>query len=231
MFKETDSKNCTNCPFNAMAFKFLSTDELDLVNRSRHEVAYKPGEIIFKQNSAYTHVVSFNNGLAKIYLEGYNGKQLIIRLVKANEFIASPGLNPNSKHYYSISAVEHSTVCFLETSVIKMIFKQNHVFQEMLMRDIHGYYSKTLEKLINLNQKHRHGRIAEALVYLADDIYGSDSFKLSISKKELADMAGISTESSFRILKELHDHGSIQINKKDVNIIDKNYLLQLSEIG
>lgn len=231
MFKDTDIKNCITCPFNAKAFKFLNKEELDLVNKNRHEVAYKPGEIIFKQHSAYTHVVSFSSGLAKIYLEGNNGKQLIIRLVKSNEFIASPGLNPNSKHYYSIAAIEHSTVCFLETSVIKMIFKQNHVFQEMLMRDIHGYYSKTLEKLININQKQRHGRIAEALLYLSEDIYGADSFKLGITKKELADMAGISTESSFRILKDLHDQGSIQINKKEVSIVDKDYLIQLSENG
>lgn len=231
MYKEVDGNNCATCPFNAKAFKFLSQEELKLVNENRHEVAYKPGETIFKQNSAYTHVVSFSQGLAKIYLEGYNNKNLIIRLVKPSEFIASPGLNPHSKHYYSIAAIEPSVVCFLETNVIKTIFKQNHVFQEMLMRDIHGYYSKTLQKLINLNQKHRHGRIAEALLYLADDIYGSDDFTLTITKKELADMAGISTESSFRILKELHDHGSIQIEKKDVKIMDKDYLAQLSEIG
>lgn len=231
MFKETDIKDCTTCPFNAKAFKFLTKEELELVNKNRHEVAYKPGEIIFKQNSAYTHVVSFNRGLAKIYLEGYNGKQLIIRLVKPNEFIASPGLNPNSKHYYSISALEQSTVCFLETSVIKMIFKQNHIFQEMLMRDIHSYYSKTLQKLININQKHRHGRIAEALIYLSEEIYESEDFSLTISKRELADMAGISTESSFRILKELHDQGSIRIQKKHVEILDKGYLQQLSETG
>jgi CRP/FNR family transcriptional regulator len=231
MFKDTNSKNCTACPFHAKSFEFLTKEELDVVNRNRHEVIYKPGEIIFKQNSAYTHVVSFSRGLAKIYLEGYNGKQLILRLVKPSEFIASPGLNPNSKHYYSISALEHSTVCFLETSVIKMIFKQNHVFQEMLMRDIHSYYSKTLQKLININQKHRHGRIAEALLYLSEEIYESDSFALTISKKELADMAGISTESSFRILKELHDHGSIRMLKKRIEIMDKNYLHQLSETG
>ena len=112
-----------------------------------------------------------------------------------------------------------------------MIFKQNHVFQEMLMRDIHSYYSKTLQKLININQKHRHGRIAEALLYLSEEIYESDSFTLSITKKELADMAGISTESSFRILKELHNQGCIQIAKKDVEIVDMNYLRQLSEVG
>ena len=231
MFKETDRIHCATCPFNSKSFKFLTKDEMDIVNKNRHEVTYKPGEIIFKQNSAYTHVVSFNRGLAKIYLEGFNGKQLIIRLVRPNEFIASPGLNPNSKHYYSISAIEHTTVCFLETSVIKMIFKQNHIFQEMLMRDIHSYYSKTLQKLININQKNRHGRIAEALLYLSEEIYESDSFTLSITKKELADMAGISTESSFRILKELHNQGCIRVAKKDVEIVDMNYLRQLSEVG
>ncbi len=231
MFKEDLDKNCTHCPFKAKAFSFLTHDELELVNKNKHEVLYKPGETIFKQGAAYTHVVSFNNGLGKIYLEGYNGKQLIIRLVKPNEFIASPGLSGNNGHYYSISAIVPTTVCFLDINVIRMIFKQNHVFSEMLMRDIHSHYSQTLQKLINLNQKHRHGRIAEALLYLSDDIYGSDEFTLTITKKELADMAGISTESSFRILKELNDHGTISINKKDIKILDKTYLNQLSEIG
>ncbi len=231
MFKESSSRNCVNCPFNARSFKFLTEDELELVNKSRQEVQYKPGETIFKQGSASTHVVSFNSGLAKIYLDGYNNKQLIIRLVKPSEFIASPGLSTSKGHYYSISAIEPSKVCFLDVSVIRMIFKQNHVFSEMLMRDIHGHYSKTLQKLININQKHRHGRIAEALLYLSEEIYESDAFKLSITKKELADMAGISTESSFRILKELNDQGSIQINKKDIEILDKDYLIQLSDVG
>ncbi len=201
MFKENLAKNCVVCPFKAKAFSLLTNDELDLINKNKHEVLYKPGETIFKQGAAYTHVVSFSNGLSKIYLEGYNGKQLIIRLIKPNEFIASPGLSGNTGHYYSISAIEPTNVCFLEISVIRMIFKQNHVFSEMLMRDIHAHYSQTLQKLINLNQKHRHGRIAEALLYLSDEIYGSDEFSLTITKKELADMAGISTESSFRILK------------------------------
>jgi len=76
-----------------------------------------------------------------------------------------------------------------------------------------------------------HGRISEALLYLADDIYETDSFTLSITKKELADMAGISTESSSRILKELHEQGSIRIDKKQIEVVDKKYLQQLSEIG
>ncbi len=231
MFKENQSLNCINCLFHANSFKYLTEEELEIVNKHRFEVNYKPGEGIFKQGTACTHVVSFNSGLAKIYLEGYNNKQLIIRLVKTGEFIASPGLISSNHHYYSISAIEPSKVCFIETNIIKSIFKQNHLFGEMLMRDIHSYYSKTLQKLINLNQKHMHGRISETLLYLADEIYKTDSFTLSITKKELADMAGISTESSSRILKELHEQGSIRIDKKRIEMVNKKYLKQLSEIG
>lgn len=229
MFKENKDLTCVECMFHSKSFKFLSQDELEIVDKHRFEVKYKPGEGIFKQGTASTHVVSFNSGLAKIYLEGYNNKQLIIRLIKPGEFIASPGLVSNNLHYYSISAIEPSTVCFIETDVIKSIFKRNHVFGEMLMRDIHSYYSKTLQKLINLNQKHRLGRIAEALIYLSEDIYESDIFSLTITKKELADMAGISTESSFRILRELHDEGNIKIDKKRIEILKKDKLVQMSE--
>lgn len=231
MYKESNKRNSENGIFDSPSFNFLSDEELNSLENNRSEVVYNPGEIIFKQGSASTHVVLFISGLAKIYLEGYNKKNLIVRLVKPNEFIASPGLSTANKHSYSISAVERSTVCFIETSVFRQLFKNNHPFGENLMREMHRNYTKTLQKLINLNQKHRLGRISEALLYLAEEIYESESFELTLSKKELADMTGMSSESSFRILKELNDDGKISMDKKKIAILDKNYLLQMSEVG
>jgi len=231
MYKETNKRNSNNGIFGSPSFNFLSDEELKLLENNRSEVEYNPGEIIFKQGSASTHVVLFIAGLAKIYLEGYNKKNLIVRLVKPNEFIASPGLSTSNQHSYSICAVESSTVCFIETSVFRQLFKNNHPFGENLMREMHRNYAKTLQKLINLNQKHRLGRISEALLYLAEEIYESETFELTLSKKELADMTGMSSESSFRILKELNDDGKINIDKKKVAILDKSYLQQMSEVG
>ena len=231
MFRETNKRGSGNGIFVSSPFNFLSDEELKLIENTRNDVVYNPGEIIFKQGSASTHVVFFISGLAKIYLEGYNKKNLIVRLVKPNEFLASPGLSTANKHYYSISAVELSTVSFIETSVFRQLFKNNHSFGENLMREMHRNYSQTLQKLINLNQKHRLGRISEALLYLAEEIYESDTFKLTLSKKELADMTGMSTESSFRILKELNEEEKISIDKKKIAILDKKYLQRMSEVG
>lgn len=231
MFKENNIGSGSDKVMEAPSFKLLSQDELELINSHRYEVTYRKGETIFKQGSACTHIIAFNSGLAKIYLEGYNKKNLIVRLVKPGEFIASPGLNTTDKHYYSINAVEKSCVSFIETSIFKSIFKRNHGFADSLMREIHRNYSKTLQKLINLNQKHRMGRITEALIYLSEEIYSADSFELTLTKKELADMTGMSTESSFRILKELQEGNKIELNKKNVKILEKDYLIQMSEIG
>jgi len=231
MFKEKDNTRSGNGIFKSSSFSFLSDDELNLLENNRSEVIYNPGEIIFKQGSASTHVVLFISGLAKIYLEGYNKKNLIVRLVKPNEFIASPGLSTANKHSYSISAGTSINSYSHETSVFRQLFKNNHPFGENLMREMHRNYSQTLQKLINLNQKHRLGRISEALLYLSEEIYLSDEFELTLSKKELADMTGMSTESSFRILKELNDEGKINIDKKKIKILDKDYLHQMSEVG
>jgi CRP/FNR family transcriptional regulator len=231
MFVDYKDQNCSKCRCKAPSFKFLSESEINLIEENRKEVVYKSGEVIFKQGTANTHVISFNSGLAKIYLEGYNKKNLIVRLVKANEFIASPGLSTENKHFYSISAIEPSTVCFIETMVFRQLFKNNQTFAENLMRDIHQNYSKTLQKLINLNQKHRLGRMSEALLYLAEEIYEADIFELPLTKKELADMTGMSTESSFRILKELNEEEKIKINKRQIEILNKDYLRQMSDVG
>ena len=96
MALQLNSIHCIDCCRKSPIFELLRPKELKLIDDNRHEVVYNPGETIFKQGTACTHVLSFTSGLAKIHMAGLNGKNLIIRLIKPIEFITGAGLFTNN---------------------------------------------------------------------------------------------------------------------------------------
>lgn len=223
--------SCVHCNRKSSLFEFLTREELELFNAHRHEVVYKPGETIFKQGTASTHAMSFVEGMAKMHIQGKNNNDLIIRLVNPVEFISGPGLYTRNRHHYSVTAVTLSHVCFIENNVFKKVLAQNTNFSEAFIRNTQEGLILSLDKLTSLHQKNQTGQLAEAILYLHNSIYKANPFTLTISKTELAELAGISQGSAYRILNQFHTDGLIQSIGDSIHILDTGLLEQVSENG
>jgi CRP/FNR family transcriptional regulator len=209
----------------------LSIEELEQINRDRHEVIYKPGETIFKQNSPLTHVMSMNRGLAKMYIQGGDNRDFILRIVKPVEFVAGVGLFLDNKHHYTLSAIDEVEICLIDSITFKQILKSNPAFNEAYIHHIHYNIADSLKKMISINQKNTKGRFAESILYLSDEIYQSDSFKTHLTKIELSELAGISRESAFKIMNELHTAMIVNFDGNEIHILNRPLLLKISEKG
>ena len=75
------------------------------------------------------------------------------------------------------------------------------------------------------------GRIADTLLYLNGlKAENPEIFQL-LSRKDLADFAGISTESCVKLLKNFEKDGLIELNEKDIVIVNQKGLLEISKKG
>jgi CRP/FNR family transcriptional regulator len=54
---------------------------------------------------------------------------------------------------------------------------------------------------------------------------------MTISRQELSDLAGMSKESSIRILKEFKDEGIVAVNGNSIHILKPEQLQQIRETG
>jgi CRP-like cAMP-binding protein len=75
------------------------------------------------------------------------------------------------------------------------------------------------------------GRMADALLYI-DSLKNekAEIFQL-LSRKDLADFAGISTESTVKLLKMFEKDGLIMLNEKDLRIVKYDALREISRKG
>jgi CRP/FNR family transcriptional regulator len=212
-------------------FSLLSNDELKLLNEDRFEVSYKAGEMIFKQGSASTHVLMITTGMAKLHLEGASGKSLLLKIAKPVEMFGGPGTLMDHRNYYSATSIVDSTVCFVNTQNFKACIRSNPDFAEKFIEYINLNAIFTFGRFVDLTQKQMPGRVADALIYLSEQIFETNPFNVSLSRQDLADMTSLSKESFIRILKEFKDEGIIKMNGDFMEIIKMDSLKKISLVG
>ena len=230
-YLEKSAVHCISCELKSALFSLLTDEELEKVNQNRFHVVFKPGETIRKQGTSMTHVISVNTGLAKLYLEGIEHRNAILRLVKPSNFIGGPGIYLDLMHHYTVTALIESSVCFIDIHVFKEIIKQNSLFAQEFMKDFSRNTLAVYNRLIYLTQKQMPGRMADTLLYLFNDIFQSSKFPMLVSKQDLADLSAMSKDSAVKVLREFQNDGIIRITDHEMELLDPGSLNKISKIG
>lgn len=231
MYSENHISSCEACNKCWSNFVHLSKDERELVNKHRYEASFNPSEIIIKQGSPSSNAIFLITGIAKVYMEGYSGRNLIINLAEHSTLLAGPGVHVNSRYCYSVAAITHVQACFISFDVIRTIISGNPGFAVGFIEDLSAKAFLMHNKVLNLTQKKMHGRLAEALLYFADNIFHSDDYDMILTRQELGEMTNMAKESVVRILGELEDEKIIHATPRTVKILNREKLHVISEKG
>jgi CRP/FNR family transcriptional regulator len=212
-------------------FNSLTKEEHDVMNRNKTEVDFKTGETIYKQGTASNYLIFLLDGMAKVLIEGDHDKNLILRLVKPFQILDFPALFDDNMLFRSSVAVMDSRACLIDIDVFKTIVFSNKKYVPLLFKHMNQSQKYYSTRLINLIYKNMEARIADALLYLVNEVYYSRVFTLTISRKDLAELAGMSKESTSRILSQLKEQEILRIKGKNIEVIDKKHLEYLSQVG
>lgn len=231
MAKFSKEEHCSCCNLKFNIFRFLKEDELELVNKDRFEVNFHKGETMFKQGGPLTHIACLTSGMAKVYIEGENGKNIILKILKPGEMVGGPGFQVDNRHHFSVSAINDAKACFIDIQAFESAVRNNSRFSLELLKHVNESTIRLYNKLQNLTQKQMHGRIADVLLYLANNIYINAKFETTLSRQDLADMSGMTKESSIRILKDLKDDKLINFDGNNFHLLNPSQLAIISKTG
>lgn len=224
------AEHCKTCHLNLNLLKYLNEEEVFAFNKARSEVSFNFGENIIKQGAPLTYIACINKGFAKIYLEG-NEKNLLLKILKPGDFVGGPGLLTDNRNHYSVVAITPVTACLIETDVFYDKLKSNNEFAVAMIRRNNEQTIKNFQMLLNLTQKHMHGRLADVFLYLSKEIYQQNPFTTTLSRQDISDLAALSKETTIRIMKEFRDSGLIQVKGNTFEIFDVEGLKRISNNG
>lgn len=223
--------SCEDCNERSPLFSLLNGEELKIMNTNRFEVVFNTGENIVKQGTSASHMIMITRGMAKLYLEGFDKKNLLLELISPWKLFGGPGLFTDYRYHYSVSALTETSACFIATENVRRVMRLNPDFAETLLKHCSLNGVSNFQRLISLTQKQMHGRLADVLLYLSEKVYFSTHFSLNITRQEIGEMSNMTKESATRILKEFEHAAIIKLDTKNITLLDVEKLKQLSLHG
>ncbi len=222
--------NCKTCPFKSSATKVLSDDEFEILDKNRAMVTFKKGDLIFKQGALSTNVAYLRTGIVKIHMQGPS-KEKILRIVKAPSYFGIPTTFGNKINKYSATAIEETTVCFIDSNLFRNFIFKNGKFAYEIIVELCENELQDYERYANQSQKQVPGMVAERLICMSDNIFNSNHFNFPLTQSELADLVGTSRESVSRVLSDFSSNKLIEFKGKEITILNRDVLEQISEKG
>lgn len=226
---ETDNEFI--CDIQAPCFQMLSTEEVELVRGSKTQVLFRKGDNLTKQGAFASYVLFIISGLVRQYIEGDSAKYYNLRIIKPGEFVGLSVVFTKNTFNYSSIALTDCQVFLVEKDAIAKVVKQNGLFAFTMIKRYCDQNASLFDTLRTVMYKQMNGRIAETLLYIDEFKTENPNIFQLLSRKDIADFAGISTESAVKLLKSFEKDGLIKLNEKDVVIDKRDEIIEISKRG
>ena len=207
-------------------------NEISQFNRFGHiidqfeNIIYKKGQILFNEGNIPRGMYYMLSGKVKIYKMGSDGKEQIIRIASQGDFIGYKSVLTETRFNCSAAVLEDASISFIPREDFKDLFKKdNHIsdfFTQLLCQDL----SEAEEKMVALAYKPVRGRLAEALLNLAE-VYKT---KINLSREDLANIVGTAKETVIRLLSEFKTENLIKTDGKLISVLDTRGLMRINHM-
>jgi CRP-like cAMP-binding protein len=132
---------------------------------------------------------------------------------------------------YSSIALTDCQVFLIEKETMAKVIRQNGSFGFSITKRYCEQNANLLDTVRNLMYKQMNGRLADALLYIDSLRSEAEEIFQLLSRKDIANFAGISTESAVKLLKTFEKEGLIELHEKDIKLVNHDAMFEISRRG
>jgi len=181
---------------------------------------FKKGESIYTEGMRSNKIYLILKGIVKSHKMDDNGKELITALHKPDDFLGFTSVDDNAPYEESATAVEEVELAGVSKSQLSDILeKSNHVAVE-LVNLLSDNLSHVKDQLLQMAYSSVRKKTASTILEFASILNKNPEDNIKISRHDLASVAGIATESLIRTLSGFKKDGLIEIEGRNIRIVD-----------
>lgn len=231
MENQTYPSSCCVTPHRYRWLGLLTPEEQKYLYDNSVTVTYKKHEIIFKKGGMASMIMFMEEGLAKVYIENETNA-LVLKIIPDGNFMGLTALTEDHKtHHHSAMTYVDSKIRQFDISRFRQLIKENPLFSKEIIDVLNGNSIQIYNRFFCLTFKQAYGRVADILLCLTDRVFRTKEFHLPFSRKDLAELTGLSSETVIRLLKRFSEEQIIKTDGKNFIILDHDRLMQISNKG
>ena len=214
---ENRQKTEEELPLNLHQLKNFFCDEGE-------ESQYKKGEVIYGKGDHSNKLYLILKGVVKTHTMDNNAKELITGLYKADDFLGLTTFDENIRYTETATAVEDTEIVGISKTYLLEILKDNQSVSIALLNLLTDNLSVLKDQLLQMAYSSVRKKTASTILQFLDVLNKKPSLPIRISRADLATTAGIATESLIRTLSDFKKDGLIDIEGRNIHILDPERL-------
>lgn len=225
--------HCNTCSLSSLCLPVsLNMTEMerldDIIEKSR---PLKKGDHLFHQGDEFSSVYAIRAGSVKSYTITNEGEEQITGFYFPGELVGLSGFDGNM-YPVSTKILETTTVCEIPFDHLDNLCGQLPELRRQVMRTMSKEIRDDQQMMMLLSKKNAEERVATFLVKLSQRYhargYSAQKFRLSMSRNEIGNYLGLAVETVSRIFTRFQKTDLIQVDGKEVVIMDLDQLYELS---
>ncbi len=217
-------------------FSCLPEDQLEqIANRVLYQDIAK-GETIFQEGDPGKGFYIVVTGKIKVFKLSVEGKEQILHIYGKGHSFGEVPVFQGKNFPASAMALEDSTILLIPRQAMVELISKSPALAMNMLADLSRRLREFTTQIENLSLKEVPARLAAYILTLAnetakDPALPSKKVILPISKAQLANLIGTTPETVSRMLKKMGDAGLIEVQTKEISILNFEKLYELSDAG
>lgn len=214
-----------------LLFEVLTSDEKKIVYDAMEPLIIKKGSLLFYEDGVPTGIFQIKKGKAKKFKRSFSGAEQIFYIYTTGDVLGYHALFGEERYQDSCEALEDLEVNFIAKDVFLQILQDIPALQRTFIKNIGHEFGVLANIIAVLAQKNQNARLAINLLILENRFQKHyKSGGIDITREDLANIIGTSSESLGRSLKQFKEEGIIRVEKRTIFIINRDSVFQLLNI-
>jgi len=204
-------------------------DEMHKALENHDIIEYKKKQVIYAEGQHPNKLYYIQAGKVKIFKTSDTGKELITGLLSAGDFFGHIPLIENVVYEEFAETLEESSIRVIPRKEFEELLTTNQEIALKVIKLLANNIAEKEHQLVALAYHSLRKRVADALLTLKKKYAkeGDELFSMSISREDLANIAGTATESLIRTLSDFKNEKLIEIKDGKITILEEKKLLNL----
>ena len=215
--------SCSGCNLRELCLPGgITADELEQLDTLvKRRGPFHRGDYLFRAGDTLQSLYAVRSGVFKLFATADDGTQQVLSFCLPGEILGFDAIG-HETHGCSGIALDTSSVCSIPFKQLTEISRQLPGLQDRVLRLMSHEISADNQLLLTISNKNAEERIATFLLSLSSRFhrlgYSASEFRLSMSRQDIGDYLGLTTETVSRILGRLHRKGLINLDRKHVQL-------------